>query len=159
MREESRLSLHCFESEQGDNVLEPAKPAIAQLKVPARRKMLWAGRIISAIPPLLLVFSGVMKILKPPSVVEGFAKYGYPETQVIGLGILEIACALVYLVPRTRVLGAILLTAYLGGATASNVRVGDPAAIVTVVLGVLVWLGLYLRDQRVRALLPLTPDE
>ena len=139
--------------------MEPAKPAIAQLKVPARRKMLWAGRIISAIPPLLLVFSGVMKILKPPSVVQGFAHYGYPETQMIGLGILEIACALVYLLPRTRVLGAILLTAYLGGATASNVRVGDPAAIVTVALGVLVWLGLYLRDQRVRALIPLTRDE
>lgn len=140
--------------------MDSVNPARTQTQaVRPGSKTLWTGRIISAIPALLLVFSGVMKILKPPSVVQGFAHYGYPDTQMIGLGILEIACALVYLVPRTQVLGAILVTAYLGGATASNVRVGDRAVIVTVLLGVLIWLGLYLRDQRVRALVPLTPND
>jgi len=119
------------------------------------KKQLWAGRIISALPVLLLLFSGVMKLLKPAPVVQGFAHYGYPESQIIVLGILEIACTLVYVIPRTSYLGAILMTAYLGGATASNVRVGDPSYFVTVALGVLVWAGLYLRDPRLRTLLPL----
>ena len=79
---------------------------------------------------LLLIFSGVMKIMKPPSVLQGFARFGYPEAQIVGIGILEIACALIYAIPQTACLGAILMTCYLGGATASNVRVGDPADFV-----------------------------
>jgi hypothetical protein len=116
--------------------------------------MLWAGRIISALPALMLLFSGVMKLMKPAVVVEEFARLGYPERLIIGIGILEIACTVVYLIPRTSILGAILLTGYLGGATATHVRVGDPFFI-TVILGVVVWLGLYLRDERLRTLLPL----
>lgn len=119
------------------------------------KKQLWAGRIISALPVLLLLFSGVMKLLKPTPVLQGFAHYGYPESLIVVIGILEIACTLVYVIPRTSYVGAILMTAYLGGATASNVRVGDPSYFATVILGVLVWAGLYLRDARLRALLPL----
>lgn len=122
---------------------------------PVSKKTLWAGRVISALPVLLLLFSGVMKLMKPPSVLQGFAHYGYSESLIPVLGILEIACTLVYLIPRASVLGAILMTGYLGGATASNVRVGDPAFFITVILGVLVWGGLYLRDNRLRALIPL----
>ena len=121
---------------------------------PISKKQLWAGRIISALPVLLLLLSGVMKILKPVSVVQGFAHYGYPESQMVVLGILEIACTVVYVIPQASYLGAILMTGYLGGATASNVRIGDPSSYVTVILGVLVWGGLYLRDSRLRALLP-----
>jgi hypothetical protein len=117
--------------------------------------MLWAGRIISALPVLLLVFSAVMKLLKPAPVVQGFARYGYPESQILLIGILELSCSIIYAIPRTSVLGAILLTGYLGGATATNVRVGDPSFYATVTLGIFVWLGLYLRDARLHALLPL----
>jgi hypothetical protein len=116
-------------------------------------KMLWAGRIISALPALMLLVSGVMKLVKPAPVVEGMTRLGYPEHLALGIGILELACTVLYLVPRTAVLGAILLTGYLGGATATHVRIGDPF-IAPVVLGALVWLGLYLRDERLRALLP-----
>ena len=122
---------------------------------PASQKKLWAGRIISAVPVLLLLFSGVMKLMKPPSVLQGFAGYGYPESMLVVIGLLEIACTVIYAIPRTSILGAILLTGYLGGATATNVRVGNPAFIMTVILGVLAWAGLFLRDDRLRALIPL----
>jgi hypothetical protein len=122
---------------------------------PVSKKSLWAGRIISALVGLLLVFSGVMKLLKPAPILQGFAHFGYPESLILGIGILEIACAIVYLIPRTSVLGAILVTGYLGGATATNVRVADPSFYVTVILGVLAWAGLYLREDRLRALIPL----
>jgi uncharacterized membrane protein YphA (DoxX/SURF4 family) len=119
------------------------------------KKALWAGRIISALPVLMLVFSGVMKLLKPAPVVQEFGRLGYPEKITIALGIVELSCTLIYIIPRTTVLGAILLTAYLGGATATHVRIGDPFFI-PIVLGILVWLGLYLRDPRLRELAPLT---
>jgi len=122
---------------------------------PVSKKQLWAGRTISVLPVLLLLFSGVMKLLKPAPVLQGFAHYGYPESLIVAIGILEIACTLIYVIPLTSYLGAILMTGYLGGATASNVRVGDPSYFVTVILGVLVWAGLYLRDARLRTLLPL----
>lgn len=122
---------------------------------PVSRNKLWAGRIISALPVLLLLFSGVMKLMKPASVMQGFAGYGYPERLVVVIGILELACTVVYAIPRTAVLGAILLTGYLGGATATNVRIGDPTFIVPTILGALAWTGLFLRDDRLRALLPL----
>ncbi len=121
---------------------------------PVSKRTLWAGHIISALPVLMLLFSGVMKLVKPASVVEGFVRLGYPESLALGIGIVELACAVVYVIPRTSVLGAILLTGYLGGATATHVRIGDPF-FPPVVLGVLVWGGLFLRDIRLRALLPL----
>jgi hypothetical protein len=120
---------------------------------PASKKMLWAGYIVSALPILTLLFSGVMKLVKPTAVVEGTAQLGWDESLILGLGIVELACTVVYAMPRTAVLGAILLTGYLGGATATHVRVGDPF-FGPIILGVLVWGGLWLRDPRLRALLP-----
>lgn len=122
---------------------------------PVSKKRRWAGRIISALPVLLMVFGGVVGVLKPAVAVSGFIHYGYPERVFLPICILELACAVVYAIPRTSVLGAILLTGYLGGATATHVRVGDPAFFMPVIVGVLVWGGLYLRDDRLRALIPL----
>ena len=119
---------------------------------PVSKKRLLAGRIISALPVLLLLFSGVMKLMKPPSVMQGFAGYGYPESLILVIGLLEIACTVVYAIPSTSILGAILLTGYLGGATATHLRVGD-AFFAPIALGVLVWGDLYLRDAQLRALL------
>lgn len=117
-------------------------------------KRLWAGRIISALAALLLLFSGAMKLLKAQAVIVGMAHYGYPEHLILSIGMLEVACTIVYLIPRTAILGAVLMTAYLGGATATNVRLEDPSFIGPVIAGVLVWAGLYLRDARLRALIP-----
>lgn len=133
-------------------------PAISQSAAPAAptsKKMLWTGRFISAIPVLLMIFSAVMKLIKAAPVVQGMPRYGYPESQIVMIGVLELLSCVVYVIPRTAVLGAILMTAYLGGATASNVRIGDPSYVMTVLLGVFVWGGLFFRDARVRALLPL----
>ena len=121
---------------------------------PVSKKALWAGRVLSTLPVLMLLMSATMKFLKPPPVVEGFAHLGLPEALAIGLGILELACAAVYVIPQTCVLGAILLTGYLGGATLAHLRVGDPFWT-PVILGALVWGGLFLRDPRLRALIPL----
>jgi hypothetical protein len=121
---------------------------------PVAKSTLWVGYILSVLPVLLLLFSAVLKLMKPAPVVEGFAHYGFPESLIFKLGILEIFCTAIYLIPRTSVLGALLLTGYLGGATVTNVRIGE-SFIIPVILGVLIWGGLYLRDQRVRALIPL----
>jgi hypothetical protein len=121
---------------------------------PVSSKRLWAGRIITALPALLLLFSGMMKLLKVPVVNEGMAHYGYPEHLILYIGMLEVGCTIVCLIPRTAILGAILMTGYLGGATATNVRVGDPSFIGPVLAGVLIWVGLYLRDRRLSALIP-----
>jgi DoxX-like family len=122
---------------------------------PVSKKMLWARRILSALPVLLMVFGGTFGVLKPAVAMPGFLQYGYPERLLLPICIVEIVCAVLYAIPRTSVLGAILLTGYLGGATATHVRVGDPVFIVPVFLGVLVWGGLYLRDGRLRRLIPL----
>jgi|SRR5580658_8510528 hypothetical protein len=136
----------------------PQSPAITPSAVTAvaiSKKAIWVGRVISAIPVLLMLFSAILKFLKPAPVLQGFAHAGYPESQIFIIGVLETLSCIVYLIPRTAVLGAILMTGYLGGATATNVRIGDPSFVVTVLLGVFVWLGVYLRDERVRELIPL----
>ena len=115
----------------------------------------WVGRILSTLPVLLLLFAGVTKVMKAAPVLRALAQFGYPESIVRGLGVTELACTALYVIPRTSVLGAILLTGYLGGATATSVRVGDSAFYHPIIVGVLVWGGLYLRDDRVRALIPL----
>ena len=125
---------------------------------PVSKKKLWAGRIVSALTVLMLLFSGVMKLIKPAAVVDEFARLGYTESVAVGIGILELCCTVVYLIPRTSLLGAILLTGYLGGATATHLRIGDPF-IWPVITGVLVWAGLFLRDDRLRALIPLRKGE
>jgi hypothetical protein len=126
---------------------------------PVSNTLVWAGRIVSALPVLMLLFSGVLKLLRPEGfgVAEEFARLGYDENVIVGIGIVEIGCAVIYAIPQTAFLGAILLTGYLGGATATHVRIGDPFMNIVspIIGGVLVWGGLYLRDARLRALVPL----
>ncbi len=119
------------------------------------KKMLWAGYIMSAAPVFMLLMSAFFKLTKSEQAVEGFAKMGYPDAALMGLGIVELACTVLYIIPRTSVLGAILLTGYLGGATDVHVRGGE-SVLIPVLLGVLVWGGLFLRDKRIRDLIPLT---
>ncbi len=116
--------------------------------------MLWSGRVLSALPVLMLVMSAVMKFTNSPAVTKGFTDFGFDTKLLPGLGITELICTAMYVIPQTSVLGAILLTGYLGGAVATHLRVGDPMFIAPVVFGVIVWLGLVLRDVRLRALLP-----
>lgn len=118
--------------------------------------MYWTGWVLSILPSLFLLFGGVMDLLKPPFVVKGTTDMGYPETVITGLGIVVLICTVLYLIPRTSVLGAILLTGYLGGAVATHVRVSAPAGVVAfpVIFGVIIWGGIFLRDERVRALIP-----
>lgn len=118
---------------------------------------LWTGRILSAVPILFLIMSAGMKLAHRPEVVEGFGKFGYPESTLLPIGLVELLCVVLYLVPWTRVLGAVLLTGYLGGAIATHVRVGDNV-LMPLGMGVLLWLGLYLRIPRLGALLPLRPQ-
>ena len=119
-------------------------------------RTLWLGRIVSWLLALLLLVDGVAKLFKPGPVVEGTVKLGYAESAIIPIGIVLIVCTILYLLPVTEVLGAILLTGYLGGAVATHVRAADGAfgIVFAVAFGVLIWLGLYLRDARVRSLVP-----
>ena len=114
------------------------------------RTAFWAGWVLSVLPSLLLFFSGAMKLLKPEDVLKGFEHLGYPEQLAVPLGVVEIGCTLIYLIPRTAVLGAILLTGYLGGAVATHARLMEPQFAAPTILGMLVWGGLFLRDPRIR---------
>jgi len=120
--------------------------------VTVSKKALWAGRILTAISALFLVFDAVSHLLTPAPVVDAFTRLGFPLKTAVPLGIIELACLAVYAFPRTSVLGAILLTGYLGGAVATHVRVSDPLfdTIFPILFGVLVWLGLFLRNARLR---------
>ena len=117
---------------------------------------LWAARIITGLVALFLLMDGVMKLVKPAFVVEETMRLGYPERVIVPIGIVLIVCTILYLVPKTAVLGAILLTGYLGGAVATHVRAGEPvfSVVFAIVFGVLVWLGLYLRNPTLRLLIP-----
>lgn len=115
---------------------------------------LWIGRVLSALPVLLLTMSGMVKLLQPDFLVQGFNHLGYDPSLSLYIGIVELLCVLVYLIPPTAVLGAILITGYMGGAIATHVRLGEPF-IVQIVVGVLVWLGLFLREPRLWVLLPI----
>jgi hypothetical protein len=116
---------------------------------------LWTGRVISFLPAAMLLFSASMKFSTSPEVQKGFEHLGWPRQFAIRLAIVEIACAVLYLIPQTAVLGAILVTGYLGGAAATHARLGEPDLAMPVLLGVLAWLGLLLRDRRLQSLLPL----
>jgi len=124
---------------------------------PVSPTMRWAGYIMSALPAVFLLVDGAMKLMKPVPVVEATVQLGYPDSVIMPLGIVLLACTMLYVIPRTAVLGAILLTGYLGGAVATHVRVSDGLfpLLFPVLVGALVWGGLYLRDDRLRALLPL----
>ena len=121
-------------------------------------KRTWVGIIVSALPVLFLLMDAVGKLLKPEPVVSGTLELGYSENVIVPLGITLLISVILYAVPVTSVLGAILLTGYLGGAVATHVRVGNPLAthvLFPIYIGVSLWLGLYLRDMRIRELLPL----
>ena len=121
------------------------------------KKSLWAGRVMSGWAILFLLFDSVIKLLKMAPAVEGTVQLGYPESAVVGIGIVEILCLLVYAIPRTSVVGAVLLTGYLGGAIATHVRVGSPLfthVLFPIYVAALIWGGLLLRDERLRALVP-----
>src|SRR5262245_5847004 len=116
--------------------------------------MQWTGWIVTALPALNLVMSAIFKFVQPDFMMKELARLGWTQDVMVPLGIVELACTIIYLIPQTSVLGAILLTGYLGGATATHVRVYDNF-IPPVIVGVLIWLGLFFRDPRVRALIPL----
>ena len=115
----------------------------------------WAGRILSGLPALFLVVDGAMKLVKPDVVVKGTVELGYPESVIFPLGVVLLSCTVLYLIPQTAVLGAILLTGYLGGAIASQVRIGAGVLPVffPVIIGSLTWAGLYLRDDRLKGVI------
>jgi hypothetical protein len=119
------------------------------------RSMLWTGRILSALIVLFMLFDGVAKLAKVPQVVEGTVKYGYPESSIRWMGLAAVVGATLYAVPQSAVLGAIVLTAYFGGAVATHVRAAESSFWFAVGFGVITWLGIYLRDARLRQLVPL----
>ena len=120
----------------------------------ASGKIVWVGRVISVLLSLLFAMSAFMKLKGGAEVMQGMAHLGLPESLIMPLAILEISCVVIYLIPATSVLGAILLTGYIGGAICTHWRVGDPFFI-QIALGIFVWLGLYLRENRLKALIPL----
>ena len=122
---------------------------------PISSRRLWAGRILSGFAALFFLVDGVMKLFKPAVVVEGTVQLGYAEAAIVPIGLILLACTTLYLIPRTAILGAVLLTGYLGGAVATHVRVGGPLfnILFPVAFGVIVWSGLWLRDRRLRGVL------
>ena len=116
---------------------------------------LWSGRIVTALVILFMLFDGAIKVLKLAPAVEGTVRLGYPAGLVVPIGIVALCCTILYAIPKTAILGAILLTGYMGGATATQVRLEDRWFIFPVVIGGLVWLGIFLRDERLRSLVPL----
>ena len=126
-----------------------------QTSSPVSKTTLWIGRVMSALPVLLVLFGSVVKLMKTAPVIEGFVRAGVAEKLIIPVGVIEMVCVIVYVIPQTAVLGAILMTGLLGGATITNLRIGDPTYPMPVVLGMLAWGGLFLRDTRLRDLIPL----
>jgi DoxX-like family len=121
--------------------------------VAASGKIVWVGRVISVLVSLLFLMSAFLKLKDGPEVMKGIAHLGIPESMIVPLSILEISCVVIYLIPPISVVGAILLTGYIGGAICTHWRVGDPFFL-HLVLGILVWLGLYLRENRLKELIP-----
>ena len=122
---------------------------------PTSKAMTIVGWVLSIIPSLMLILSGVMKFTPvTPEIEQGLQHIGWRADQLPTLGILEIVCVIIYLIPQTAVLGAILITGYMGGTIATHLRVGD-WFIIQAVIGVLFWLGLWLRDSRLRELIPI----
>ena len=117
--------------------------------------MTWTGRVLSALPVLMMAMGAASVLFNRSQAAEGMAKFGWQEGALRLIVTFEIVFSLLYLFPRTAVFGAILLTAYFGGAVATHLRVADPGWPLAVICGILVWAGLFLRDPRLRALLPL----
>ena len=120
----------------------------------------WTGVVLSTLATLFLLFDSVIKVLKLRVAVESTVQLGYPERVIVGIGIVELICLALYAFPRTAVLGAILLTGHLGGAIATQVRVGNPLfshILFPIYVAALIWGGLYLREERLRMLIPFRP--
>jgi hypothetical protein len=132
-------------------------PNAAVLGSRPSKKALWAGRLLSGLAVLFLLFDATMKVLQLPEAVQGTTQLGYPESVVFGLGVVQLVCLVLHLVPRTAVLGAVLWTGYLGGAIATHVRLGNPLfshILFPSYVAAFLWAGLWLRDERLRAVLP-----
>lgn len=118
--------------------------------------MLWTGRVISGLVVLFMLFDSITKIIKIPQVIDATVKVGFSASTVVPIGITLLVCVILYVIPQTSVLGAILLVGYLGGAVCTDVRAGQPVfnSVFAITFGVLTWLGLYLREPRLRVLVP-----
>lgn len=123
-----------------------------------RGRTVWIGRVLSAIPVFMMVLSGMLKLTGGEKMLTDWTAFGWPASTLVPIGITELAVAVLYAIPRTSVLGAVLVTGYLGGAVATHVRLLQPVFPLPAILGALAWLGLYLRDPRLRALLPIRRD-
>jgi hypothetical protein len=129
----------------------------AVIERPTSAKALMAGRVLSALATLFLLFDGIVKAVKASVAVDATVQLGYPESAVVVIGIIELVCLALYVIPRTSVLGAILLTGYLGGAVATHVRVGSPLlshTLFPLYVAAFIWGGLFVRERRLRALIP-----
>ena len=121
-----------------------------------KRWMLWAGRLLSLWPAIIVVSSATWKLSRSPWYVAEFGRIGWPESALTGLALLQLGCLVLYLIPPTAVMGTVLLTGYLGGAIAAYVRIGEPyPVLVPLATSLIAWAGIYLREERLRALLPL----
>jgi hypothetical protein len=147
--------LVCRRDEGDENVMQATSFPLVSTRTTPKTSARWAGRILSGLPVAFLIFDAVLKFVHPAFVTEASARIGFPDHLTLTLGVILSACVALYVVPRTAVLGAVLLTGYLGGAVAIHLRIGDPLASHTlfpIYFGVMLWAGLYLRDARVRAL-------
>jgi DoxX-like family len=139
-----------------------AEGAFETMQVPTQAsvhstKSLWAGRIVSGLVTAFLLFDAIIHLMKPAPVVEAFAKLGFPIRLAVPLGIVELVCVLLYVIPGASILGAILLTGYLGGAIAIQLPTGNPffgEVLFPAYIGIFLWGGIYLRDERLRTLIP-----
>lgn len=127
----------------------------AMQTAPISKTSLWSARIIMVLVVLFMLFDGVTKVMKEAHVLQAQVQLGIPESLTVGIGIVALVCTVLYAIPRTAILGAILLTGYLGGAVATQVRTGG-SFIFPIVFAVLIWLAPFLTDDRLRALVPLS---
>jgi DoxX-like protein len=142
------MNTQSISSERGPHFMESTSAATSKPRI-------WTGRILGALSVLFLLMDAGMKLFKPPFVVQATVQLGYRESTIVGIGVVLLCCTVLYVIPRTAVLGAILLTAYLGGAVASNVRAGTPFfnVVFPVVFAVVVWASLALRNRRLESIL------
>ena len=123
------------------------------------RGALWTGRVMSALPIFIVLMASAMKLMRLPAVHEGFARAGLSDSLMVPVGLIELICVITYVIPATAVLGAILMTGLLGAACLTSLRIADPTYPLPVILGMLAWGGLFMRDLRVRALIPFRKAE
>jgi len=128
----------------------------------ASKGKLWSARIMQGIAVVFLLWDTGIKLARESHAVEGTIQLGYPDSSVVTIGIIELTCLILYLIPRTSIFGAILMTGYLGGAVATHLRLGNPLfshILFSVYVAILLWGGVYLRDERLRALIPLRKNK